>query len=205
MADNRISPSGKGRPPKRVRSVAELEELAAKLGADWYDGDNVMTWIRRHEGNARELSKLVKDGWSWADVGRALALAGITYAKGTPITAKTLSRKAWDARKAAQLDLIREAGASPSSLEPRRPDEQAPSRAAMRDDAVVPDEAATKPPRAAEPEPRFRFITRTGDGYKPTKPEPEPVRQKEEPAEIDQATADEVFKSMFGRLPDGQK
>lgn len=204
MADNRISPKGKGRPPKRVRSVAELEALAAKLGADWYDGDNVMTWIRRHEGNARELSKLVKDGWSWADVGRALALAGITYAKGTPITAKTLSRKAWDARKAARLDLIREAGASPS-LEPWRPDEQAPSRAAMRDDVMVPNEAATKPPSLAEPEPRFKFIRRTGDGYKPTKTEPAPTRPSEELAEIDQATADEVFMSMFGRLPDGQK
>ena len=66
----------KGRPPKRQRTQDELADLARRLGADWQPGDNVMTWIRRHEAADTELSRLVRDGWSWTDVGLALALAG---------------------------------------------------------------------------------------------------------------------------------
>lgn len=92
----------RGRIPKRLRSAEELAALAQLFAADWRHGDSVMTWIRRHEGMGRELSKLVKDGWSWGDLGRALAKAGIVYRTGTPISAITLRNKAWAARKAAE-------------------------------------------------------------------------------------------------------
>jgi hypothetical protein len=105
-------PRSRGRTPKRVRSVEELAALARVFGADWHPGDNIMTWIRRHEGGVRELSKLVRDGWSWADVGRAMALAGIVYRTGTPIAAGILSNKAWLAREVDRRDKVREAARS---------------------------------------------------------------------------------------------
>ena len=91
-------PSRKGRPLKRARSHAELAALAARFAADWHEGDNVMTWIRRHEGSAHALSRLVRDGWSWRDLGRALALAGIRYGTAPAISGEVLCRKAWVAR-----------------------------------------------------------------------------------------------------------
>jgi hypothetical protein len=75
-----------------------LAELAQRLGADWRHGDNVMTWIRRHEATSAELSRLVRDGWAWADVGLALALAGIKYQTGSAIPGDLLRRKAGKAR-----------------------------------------------------------------------------------------------------------
>jgi hypothetical protein len=72
--------------------------LAQRLGADWRPGDNVMTWIRRHEATGGELSRLVRDGWSWADLGLALAVAGIKYQTGPAISGDLLRRKAGKAR-----------------------------------------------------------------------------------------------------------
>jgi len=57
-----------------------------------------MTWIRRHEATDSELSRLVRDGWSWDDVGRALAIAGIKYQTGPAISGDVLRRKAEKAR-----------------------------------------------------------------------------------------------------------
>ena len=91
-------PRLQGRTPKRVRTQAELAELAQRLGADWHPGDNVMTWIRRHEATTQELTLLVRDGWSWTDVGRALDLVGIRYQTGTAIPGDLLRRKAGKAR-----------------------------------------------------------------------------------------------------------
>jgi hypothetical protein len=76
----------------------ELADMAKRLGADWRPGDNVMTWIRRHEGTTAELSQLVRDGWSWTDLGKALDLAGIRYQTGTTISGDVLRRKASKAR-----------------------------------------------------------------------------------------------------------
>ncbi len=77
-------------------------ELANRLGADWRAGDSVMTWIRRHEGATEELSGLVRDGWSWTDLGKALGLAGIRYQTGTVMSGDLLRRKAGKARADAR-------------------------------------------------------------------------------------------------------
>jgi hypothetical protein len=61
-----------------------------------------MTWLNRHEGRAGELSRLVEDGWSWADIGRAMHLAGIAYRTGEPISAAILRKKASEARAIAR-------------------------------------------------------------------------------------------------------
>ncbi len=96
--DMRPQPRPRGRVPKRPRTAEELADLAQRLGADWRQGDNVMTWIRRHEATDTELSRLVRDGWSWDDVGRALAIAGIKYQTGPAISGDVLRRKAEKAR-----------------------------------------------------------------------------------------------------------
>lgn len=90
----------RGCTPKRMRSPEEVEVLARRFAVDWRAGDQVMTWLRRHEGKTQELSSLVHDGWSWADVGRAMAVAGIHYRTGEPLSAATLCKKASEARTA---------------------------------------------------------------------------------------------------------
>ena len=93
--------------PKRARDLDELEALAHRLGADWRPGDRVMTWLNRHEGRGGELSLLVEDGWSWADIGRAMHLAGIHYRTGQPISGDVLRVKAYQARRRAKARAAR--------------------------------------------------------------------------------------------------
>lgn len=93
--------------PKRARDPDEVEALARRLGADWRPGDRVMTWLNRHEGRAGELSLLVEDGWSWADIGRAMHLAGIHYRTGQPISGDVLRVKAYQARQHARVRAAR--------------------------------------------------------------------------------------------------
>jgi len=85
---------------KRRRDRGELEAQARTFGTDWQVGDRAMTWLHRHEGQLNELSHLVKDGWSWADIGRAMHIAGIAYRTGAPITDVILRKKATEARSA---------------------------------------------------------------------------------------------------------
>ena len=98
MPAMKLPPIATGRPPKRVRSQAEIDEAAARFAADWRDGDTVQTWLNVHEGQNGELSRMVASGWSWADVGRALFEAGICYRTGRPIPSATLQVKASLAR-----------------------------------------------------------------------------------------------------------
>lgn len=85
---------------KRRRDQSELDAQAQLFGVDWRAGDRVMTWLRRHEGQFNELSLLVRDGWSWADIGQAMHIAGIAYQTGAPITDDILRKKANEARSA---------------------------------------------------------------------------------------------------------
>lgn len=89
-----------GSSKKRRRDRGELETQARTFGTDWKVGDRVMTWLHRHEGRLNELSHLVKDGWSWADIGRAMHIAGIAYRTGAPMTDVILRKKATEARSA---------------------------------------------------------------------------------------------------------
>lgn len=89
-----------GRPSKRRRPDAEIAILAARLAQDWTPGDLVFTWLRRH---VAELTRMVRDdGWSWADMARTLDMAGITYRSERPWTARLLTVKIVQARKAVQ-------------------------------------------------------------------------------------------------------
>lgn len=86
-----------GSPCKRPRTEDELQEASAHFGRDWTQNDPVMPWIREHEP---ELRALVSSGWTWDDVGRAMALAGITYKTNAPMTGPVLRVKTYQARQA---------------------------------------------------------------------------------------------------------
>src|SRR3954451_17882758 len=65
-------------PRKHPRPDAHVERLAALFRTRWVPADGIAPWLRK---NLPRLRRIVDDeGWSWDDLGRALTLAGITYA-----------------------------------------------------------------------------------------------------------------------------
>jgi hypothetical protein len=151
----------KGRVPKRPRSKNELTELAQRLGADWQHGDNVMTWIRRHEATGAELSRLVRDGWSWTDLGRALALAGIKYQTSPAIPGDLLRRKAGkaraDKRKRQAAEALHYLPAAPEVQASMPPLSEPPMPAAAISPAV--STAPEMKPLIEDEEPAFKPAT----------------------------------------------
>lgn len=146
-----------GSPEKRLRHHDELEQQARTFGQDWRMGDRVMTWLNRHEGRARELSGLVEDGWSWADIGRAMHLAGITYRTGQSISASILRKKASEAR------------ASVRAKSDRTPDATSPNTEVPVVSPVQQQAAALSSPASISP-PLAKTDFPTGDeetGFKP--------------------------------------
>ena len=203
--ESSTKPRTRGRTPKRTRSAEELVSLSRVFAADWHPGDNVMTWIRRHEGTTMELSTLVRDGWSWADVGRALALAGICYRSGTPISAHILGNKAALARseeRARQAALRKLAPALPVSVEhpPVVPDPMPVRTAALSGTRTVPVLPAEPVPAVEEIAPEFQFRPASLKNWSGTrivkdKP-PEPTPPPPQPPSED---ADEVIARLFRR------
>ena len=91
------TPQRSGSPCKRPRTEAELRKAADRFGQDWTQNDPVMPWIRAHEP---ELRALVNSGWTWDDIGRAMAQAVITYKTNAPMTGPVLRVKTYQARQA---------------------------------------------------------------------------------------------------------
>lgn len=196
----------RGRIPKRVRSTGELAELARQLGADWQSGDSVMTWIRRHEATTHELSRLVRDGWSWSDLGRALDLAGIHYQTGGAMPGDLLRRKAGKARsdewRRQAGERLRQGVASASQTalpqtvqtSPPATDRRPPLAPAMP--PVLKEE--TTPPEEVAPDLQFRPASlKNWSGTRIVKdkaPEPTPP-----PAQSPSEDVDEVIARLFGR------
>jgi hypothetical protein len=104
---------------KRRRSASELRDLARVLEQNWTEGDRVMTWLVRHEGRAGELTALLKDGWSWADISLAMQSAGIGYRPGTPINPQTLRQKACEARRRVRGWAEKENASRPMAVVPQ--------------------------------------------------------------------------------------
>jgi len=99
---NDRQPGKAGSSEKRQRDGDELAAQASVFAAGWRNGDRVMTWLHRHEGQLGELSCLMEGGWSLADIGLAMHAAGIAYRTGTPISAGLLRRKVSLARVMAE-------------------------------------------------------------------------------------------------------
>lgn len=188
-------------PHKRSRDVSELKTLAEVLRLDWRPGDRVMTWFHRHEGRHAELSALVRDGWSWADIGQAMHLAGITFGTGKPIPGDTIRGKAWKARRAEQMR--RESAIEPQPLVATHAPLQAP---AIQPANPTPVEPLTRPSTLmvpdAEPhddEPEFRPVTlRNWSGLKPVQA-PAPIPPKAEAKGRSAAEVSDLIAQLAGK------
>src|SRR3954447_15134054 len=109
-------------PRKHPRPDAQVERLAALFRTRWVPADGIAPWLRK---NLPRLRRMVDDeGWSWADVGRALTLAGITYDGGKPWTGKVLTVKVAQAQSQLRKRAARRAGELPRSRPPGPPADQ---------------------------------------------------------------------------------
>jgi hypothetical protein len=107
-------------PRKHPRPDADVDRLAAQLRGRWVPANGIEPWLRR---NVARLRRMVRDeGWSWADIGRAMTLAGITYGGGRPWTGRLLTvkvaqvREQLRRREAARTAHERLAPASPGGV-----------------------------------------------------------------------------------------
>lgn len=184
-----------GSPEKRLRRRDELEHQADIFGRDWHAGDRVMTWIKRHEGQAGALSRLVEDGWSWADIGRAMHLAGITYRTGSPISPDILRKKAFEARTTARAKNALSWKALPNLDAPETPCQQKAPLLPL----LVSLEPAGTGFSIGDEEPRFKPATLIGHSErKPPETRPLP---KQEPVPTCSPTikVDEILARFTGR------
>ena len=197
-----------GRPPKRKRSDAELQDLARAFRADWTAGDMVHTWIHKHEGKSGELSRMVEEGWLWEDISKAMQLAGITYSSGQPIPAHTLRLKAYLSRTRERsrgtAEAARQAAAGlPPVLISSVVDPVAPKRASARPSAssVRPEpalHACEAAGRAVPEEQIFRVVT-LKSSHPPPKPPPPPVGPHEH-SQTMKVPDEEILRRVFGKL-----
>jgi hypothetical protein len=174
-----------GRPPKRKRSDAELQDLARVLGADWTQGDAVQTWIHKHEGRTGELSRLVEDGWLWEDIGKAMHLAGITYRTGQQIPPHTLRLK-------AHLSRNRERDRAATKAARQIHTTAAAAQTGM------PGDMAGEAGGSAPEDPTFRLVSLKGD-QQPPKPPLSPNTLPQEPSMATKISDDEILRRVFGK------
>ena len=194
MTLNNCSPLT-GRPTKRKRSGAELQELARDLGADWAQGDTVQTWLHKHEGKARELSRIVDQGWSWEDLGKAMHLAGIGYRTGEPISANTLRHKAYLSRNRERDRLAAKAARKDRDSTPRMtPGVEIPASAPLSQVPAPLKEATQNAPD----EPVFQLVTLRRVQHTPTPQETlaSPIIDR---SGITEVSDDEILRRVFGK------
>ncbi len=198
-----------GRPTKRKRSGAELHDLSRALGADWTPGDTVQTWLHKHEGKAGELSRMVEEGWSWEDLGKAMHLAGISYRTGELISANTLRHKAYLARNRERDRLAAEAarqtvsGTPPSvpsvAITVAATTMQPPALPVASSAQTAPDLHVDEDAARTEPEePMFRLVTLKG-GQQPPRPKPSPPTLQHEQSATAKVSDDEILRRVFGK------
>jgi len=199
VADRDLSP---GRPRKRRRTDAELQALAIALGADWILGEPVQAWINRHEG---ELSRLVEEGWSWEDIGKAMHLAGISYSTGQQISAPTLRLKVHLARKrekqrlgAAKATSWQNEASSPQQVTPAPVPPVFTLRGASTRPETVSTHAKATVETSDEAELTFPLVTlKTGQQpLKPQPPLPHPQPQEFPAAKI---SDEDILHRVFGK------
>jgi len=157
-------------PRKHARPEAQVEGLAAQLRDHWTAAEGIMPWLRRRLPLLTQLHE--DEGWAWADIGRAMNAAGITYETGRPWTGFLLARKVSQARaqvrarKAKRTDTVeahpalRAATAVPSPVRERR------TRAPLPDAS---EEAPTFAPASLAPS-KFVPSKPPGDGSGTSKP-----------------------------------
>jgi len=146
---------------KPARPDAEIEQLAAELRARWTPADGIMPWLRKR---LSRLTRLHEDeGWSWADIGRAMDAAGIRYETGRAWTGFLLARKVGQARAELRKREAKRAAVKPALPRPVELSTQAPAQRAA---AWV---AAPAIENDSEPQPTFALASLPG---RSTPPEP---------------------------------
>ena len=129
---------------KRDHREADVEELAKKFREDWSEGKVIRSWLRSH---GEELRNLVRnEDWSWANIGKALSLAGIQFKTGKGWTGENVRRAVDLAMKPKKV----RAGKSSEPSAPTAP--PAPS--------LSPSPLSASPPTRPAGEPEFRIIQR---------------------------------------------
>jgi hypothetical protein len=127
---------------KRNHSQAEIEELANSFRETWSEGQVIRSWLRSHSA---ELRKLVREeDWSWANIGKALSVAGIHYNTDKGWTGENVRRA---------VDLA----TKPKQVRAQRP--QATATGPVAAPPIVPVPVAPPVARSAG-EREFRVITR---------------------------------------------
>ena len=137
-------------PRRAARPDAQVERLADEFRRRWVAADGIEPWLRRNLGR---LARMTEVGWSWADIGRAMTAAGITYSTGRPWTGPLLARKAVQVR--AQIRQREARRSAARSLMPRQADlAPAPPPTSGEVRAAAPDEIEPD-----EPQPTFAFAS----------------------------------------------
>jgi hypothetical protein len=160
----------------------------------WVPGDAVDTWLNLHEGQDRELSRMIERGWSWRDISMALFAAGICYRTGRPIPPKTLRDKASRARIKNQLPPTL---APPAAARQRQVPGAGVRRSAVE---IIPVSVRDAGRIDDDAEPKFLPVA-TRDGHRPTRSKPPAAAQRTEP-ETKTPSVDDVWKSVFGENPE---
>jgi hypothetical protein len=168
-------------------------------------GEPVQTWINKHEGQAGELRRLVEEGWSWEDIGKAMHLAGISYSTGQQISARTLRLKAHLSRKREKRSLGATETAS-SSNDPFSPllvtTVPIPTTPQARGASAQPTTVSTRAKATVDTsdraEPTFPLVT-LKTGQQPPKPQPplsHPPPQEFPAAKI---SDEDILRRVFGK------
>jgi hypothetical protein len=159
---------------KHPRPDADVARLAADLAGSWNEADGIEPWLRTHV--PRFTRMLQDDGWSWADIARALMLAGIRYRSGRPWTSTLLAVKAAQVRahrkKRARSRAVAELAEDVSALKERLRGAGAPT-------AALPRPVETRP------------TTRGASASSPPWPQPGPALAGPAPAPELSAAVDE--------------
>jgi hypothetical protein len=193
-----------GRPPKRKRTDAELQDLARALGADWTRGDTVQIWIHKHEGKTGELSRMVEAGWLWEDIGKAMHLAGITYSTGQQIPSHTLRLKAYLARNRERDRIAAEAARQgqfptvtlvPTAATGAAAAVEAPVRLVAPATPLGMSEAAGRRPPGQS---TFQLVTLKG-GQQPPAPKPLSRNLTQEPSATTTVSDEDILRRVFGK------
>lgn len=139
---------------------------------------------------------MVRDGgWTWSDIGRAMTLAGITYASGTPWTGALLNVKMAQARSHLRTRDAKLAGDDRHARPGSRP--PAAKRSKGVGSVDVPAEAPVVD-GAAEPAPTFALAALAPTTFSPPAPSPDGSGSNKPSSARKRVDVDEVIRRLQG-------
>ena len=139
---------------------------------------------------------MVRDGgWTWADIGRAMTLAGITYASGTPWTEALLNVKLAQARSHLRTRDAKRASGDRHA----RPEVESPAaKGRMPAGSLGASDEARMSEGAPEPEPTFALATLAPTQFTPPAPSDDAGSSNKPPSARKRVDVDEVIRRLQG-------